>query len=95
LIAGLKGKIWIVGGSEIINQVRSCGLIDEYILQIAPVILGDGIPLFSGYIPEELKLKEIKRYGDMLGGLKTVICVFGTGMISVMPVPLLSVHPRG
>ena len=33
-------------------------------------------------------------YG-MLGGRKTVICEFlGTGMISVMPVPLLSVHPR-
>ena len=31
----------------------------------------------------------------MLGGRKTVICEFlGTGMISVMPVPLLSVHPR-
>ena len=33
--------------------------------------------------------------GKMLGGRKTVICEFlGTGMISVMPVPLLSVHPR-
>ena len=32
---------------------------------------------------------------QMLGGRKTVICEFlGTGMISVMPVPLLSVHPR-
>ena len=31
----------------------------------------------------------------MLGGRKTVIFEFlGTGMISVMPVPLLSVHPR-
>ena len=31
----------------------------------------------------------------MLGGRKTVICEFlGTGMILVMPVPLLSVHPR-
>ena len=32
---------------------------------------------------------------QMLGGRKTVICKFlGAGMISVMPVPLLSVHPR-
>lgn len=31
----------------------------------------------------------------MLGGRKTVIFEFlGTGMISVMPVPLLSVHPQ-
>lgn len=36
-----------------------------------------------------------KKAGVMLGGRKTVICEFlGTGMISVMPVPLLSVHPR-
>ena len=36
-----------------------------------------------------------KNAGQMLGGRKTVICEFlGTGMISVMPVPLLSVHPQ-
>ena len=41
-------------------------------------------------------LKKVpKNSGQMLGGRKTVICEFlGTGMISVMPVPLLSVHPR-
>ena len=33
---------------------------------------------------------------ELSGGRKTVICEFpGTGMISVMPVPLLSAHPRG
>ena len=38
----------------------------------------------------------LEKFPDrMLGGRKTVICEFlGTGMISVMPVPLLSVHPR-
>ena len=50
---------------------------------------------------ETLSLYKIKRdlkqiiSWQMLGGRKTVICEFlGTGMISVMPVPLLSVHPR-
>ena len=38
---------------------------------------------------------DIKEAEAMLGGRKTVICEFlGTGMISVMPVLLLSVHPR-
>ena len=38
---------------------------------------------------------EKRKAREMLGGRKTVICEFlGTGMISVMPVPLLSVHPR-
>ena len=39
--------------------------------------------------------EESKKDRRMLGGRKTVICEFlGTGMISVMPVPLLSVHPQ-
>ena len=46
-----------------------------------------------GFITLGAILEQI--YGKMLGGRKTVICKFlGTGMISVMPVPLLSVHPR-
>ena len=40
-------------------------------------------------------LKGKKKAEKMLGGRKTVICEFlGTGMILVMPVPLLSVHPQ-
>lgn len=43
----------------------------------------------------ELSVYVSKNAAGMLGGRKTVICEFlGTGMISVMPVPLLSVHPR-
>ena len=38
---------------------------------------------------------EKEKPDGMLGGRKTVICEFlGTGMMSVMPVPLLLVHPR-
>lgn len=45
--------------------------------------------------PEYLKELSTNATDLMLGGRKTVICEFlGTGMISVMPVPLLSVHPR-
>ena len=41
------------------------------------------------------ELVQGKKAVEMLGGRKTVIFEFlGTGMISVMPVPLLSVHPR-
>ena len=42
-----------------------------------------------------ISARKQKKTFPMLGGRKTVICEFlGTGMISVMPVPLLSVHPR-
>lgn len=56
-------KIWIVGGSQIIDMVRKKNLIDEYILNIAPVILGDGIPLFCRNERENLVYDESgKRY---------------------------------
>lgn len=56
LIQNLKtenGKhIFIDGGSEIINALLKQDLIDEFILSIIPVFLGDGIRLFKDGRPE-------------------------------------------
>lgn len=42
-----KGKnIWIVGGNTILTPLLEADLVDGLILQIAPVLLGEGIPLF-------------------------------------------------
>lgn len=38
--------VWLIGGSEIITQFANAGLIDEYIISIIPLLLGQGIPLF-------------------------------------------------
>ena len=69
LIAGLKkegGKIWIVGGSQIIDLVRKKNLIDEYILSIAPVILGEGIPLFCKGERNDLVFDQARTFGQFL-----------------------------
>lgn len=69
LIAGLKKegkKIWIVGGSQIIDLVRKKNLIDEYILSIAPVILGEGIPLFCEGQRKELVFDKVRTFGQFL-----------------------------
>ncbi|MDO4459720.1 MAG: dihydrofolate reductase family protein [Clostridia bacterium] len=58
------GRIWIVGGAEVIKICRENKLIDEYILSISPVILGEGISLFAEGVKEELKLFTIKNYGE-------------------------------
>lgn len=42
------GDVWLVGGGELVGQFQAAGLIDEYILSIMPVVLGEGLPLFSG-----------------------------------------------
>jgi len=58
-------NIWIVGGGTILAPLLDNDMIDNMIIQIAPVLLGKGIPLFSQ--EESLKrfyLKEVKRYGQ-------------------------------
>ncbi|MDW2800800.1 dihydrofolate reductase family protein [Clostridium boliviensis] len=58
-------NIWIVGGSTIMAPLLDHDMIDNIIIQIAPVLLGAGIPLFAQ--KEALKrffLKEVKQYGQ-------------------------------
>ncbi len=58
-------NIWIVGGNTIIAPLLDNDMIDNMIIQVAPVLLGIGIPLFSQ--KEALKrfhLKEVKKYGQ-------------------------------
>lgn len=39
--------VWLVGGGELNNAFLAADAIDEIILSIIPVCLGDGIPLFQ------------------------------------------------
>lgn len=58
-----EGKdIWIIGGGQIIYSFLDLGLVDEMLLTLAPVILGDGIPLFPGS-PLETNFELIKTEG--------------------------------
>ena len=51
-VRGLKGRpgetIWLVGGGEIVTMMMNAGLIDEIVLSIHPLILGEGVRVFSG-----------------------------------------------
>lgn len=67
LIAQLKtnkGKnIYCDGGAEIANELMNADLIDEYIISIIPVLLGDGIKLFKdGRREQKLKLVSTKQF---------------------------------
>lgn len=67
LAMALKSKtgknIYCDGGAEIVQQLLNLDLIDEMTISIVPVILGDGIRLFSESIPEKkLKLTDEKTY---------------------------------
>ena len=52
-------NIWLVGGAEIISSFLKQGAIDEIIISVIPVLLGNGIPLFNN-IENETKLEFVK-----------------------------------
>lgn len=53
-----KSTIWLVGGSNIIDQFMQYDLIDRYIITLIPTILGEGIPLFTN-LNKTTQLKQI------------------------------------
>ncbi|MFF2907570.1 dihydrofolate reductase family protein [Paenibacillus sp. NPDC057934] len=61
------GKIWIVGGAEVLDVLMKEKLVDEFIVTITPIVLGNGIPLFKGDNPEQkLTLKGSKSLGQFV-----------------------------
>jgi dihydrofolate reductase len=44
--------IWLVGGAQLNATLLAAGLIDKMIVSIAPVVLGNGISLFGGEVPD-------------------------------------------
>jgi dihydrofolate reductase len=67
LIAELKnrsgGSIFIDGGAEIVDILMKENLIDEYVISLIPIFLGDGIRLFKdGRPPESLTLTGSKSF---------------------------------
>lgn len=67
LLADLKQdgkKIWIVGGGQVIDLFRKQNLIDEYILNVAPVLLGRGIALFEEGEQTDLVFDGVRTFGQ-------------------------------
>lgn len=61
-----KGKdIWLMGGGDIIASFLDEGAIDEFIVSIVPVFIGEGIPLIAPrhrHVP--LDLHSVKHFAD-------------------------------
>jgi dihydrofolate reductase len=54
------GDVIAHGGASFVRALIETGLVDEYALLVAPVVLGRGLPIFSK--PMDLELVELKRF---------------------------------
>jgi len=74
-IARLKqqpGKhLLMIGSTATAHTFMQLGLIDEYRLNVNPVVLGSGIPLFAGLQhPINLQLVQARAYDSGVVGLR-------------------------
>lgn len=57
------GNIWLVGGANLAKEFLTNNLIDEFIITIIPIVLGEGISLFEeGCGERKLKLQNITSF---------------------------------
>lgn len=72
--------IYCDGGAEIVRLLMAENLIDEYIVSVIPILLGDGIRLFKGGTPRiELEAKPSKHFESGLVQLHYVRRAKSTG----------------
>ena len=43
--------VWVVGGGNVASQYVDAGLLDELVVTVVPVVLGEGKPLFDRGVP--------------------------------------------
>jgi dihydrofolate reductase len=56
-------NIWLVGGAMVCQRFLELGLVDEIVLTVAPVMLGEGLRLFGGLAKEQrLDVKNVVAY---------------------------------
>src|SRR5574344_2829369 len=64
---GLGKTIWICGGADLVSQVLEARLADEITVSVMPILLGDGIKLFTPKdIGQKLKLISTQSFNGIV-----------------------------
>lgn len=61
--------IWIVGGGDLAAQFYDQGLLDQMVVSVASLTLGEGSPLFPRRTQPRLKLTRVRQHGDKFAEL--------------------------
>jgi len=60
-----SGKLWLCGGGELAGSLLKHKLIDQLVLKVNPIIVGEGIFLFGSVKPRiKLRLVDMKQYSN-------------------------------
>ncbi|MBX8938542.1 dihydrofolate reductase family protein [Enterococcus gilvus] len=57
--------VWVVGGGALLKPVIEAGLIEEWWIQLVPILLGKGVPLFLPQTNQQkFQLLETEQFGQ-------------------------------
>lgn len=75
MCAAAGGKnVWIVGGGDLAGQFHDAGLLDELIVQVGSVTLGQGKPLFPRRLTHPpLSLQSVRQIGSGMAELRYLV----------------------
>ena len=70
MAAAGERNLWIVGGGNVASQFADAGLLDEVLVTVVPVVLGEGKPLFDRGLPAgPLQLTAVTPHRNGMVGL--------------------------
>lgn len=68
--AAAGGDVWLCGGGDLVGQFFDAGLLDEIVVTLAPVTLGQGAPLLPRrMVDPPLRLLDVERHGEVFAVL--------------------------
>ena len=64
-LAAASGKDVYVDGGQIVRMALAAGVLDDLVVTMLPVLLGEGVPLFDAVVRRtELTVVDVAKYGD-------------------------------
>lgn len=64
-------NLWLMGGGDLIASFLDAQAIDEFVISVVPLFIGEGVPLISRrHRRVELKLESVERFEDGLVQLR-------------------------